>query len=216
MSAYSETSYAETRLFSNLSRTLPYHETDFTACGSRRQIESIYELPIVLIDRHLINLPHHGEPCNLAQDTIAAGRKPAGLTNIRLACRHRRNYRMAAALGAPTHKANKTKPTTSKPLSRRGRRPLGQRLSDVRRLNHKSYRTAHPHTTQWPEMRTIITHFKPYHIFYSVADTQDPHCHGTRWFSGTYSQQDMRLQGSCYKATVRRRTLRLENGSALI
>lgn len=130
-----QTSYAETRLFFDLSRTLPYHQTDLAACGCRRQIASIYELLIDLIDRYLINLPHYGEPCNLAPDTAAAGRKPAGSTNHRLACRHRRNYRTTAAQGALTNMVNKAKPTISKQFSRRGRRPLGRRLSDVRRLN---------------------------------------------------------------------------------
>jgi hypothetical protein len=76
--ADAETSYAETRLFSDLSRTFLYHQTDLVASGSRRQIASIYELPIDLIDRQLINLPHYGKSCTLAPDTIAAGRKPAG------------------------------------------------------------------------------------------------------------------------------------------
>jgi len=128
--------YAETRFFSDLSRTLPYHQTDFAACGSRRQIALIYEMSIDLIDRHLINLQHYGRPCTLTPDTIAAGRKPAGSTNSRPACRHRRNYHGRAAPGAPTHMANKAKFTRSKLFRRRGRRSLGRRLSDDRMPNN--------------------------------------------------------------------------------
>ena len=151
--------------FFDLSRTLPYHQTDFAACGSRRQIALIYELPIDLIDKHLIGLPHYGNPCTLAPDTTAAGRKPAGSTNHRLACRHRRNYHRKAAPDALAHMANMAKHTKSKPFRRRGRRPLGRRLSDVRILNRKPYRIAHPHTTQWPEMRITIILSNHYHIF---------------------------------------------------
>ena len=109
----------------------PVPPSDLTARGSRRQIASIYSLPIDLIDRHLIHQPYNRKPYSMAPDTIVVERKPVDLTNSRIACRHSPTSHRRAAQGAPTHTTTKANPNTSKQFNRRGRHPLSRRLSDT-------------------------------------------------------------------------------------
>ncbi len=90
------------------------------ACGCRRQISLIYELPTELIDNHLTNLPHYGRPCTQAPHTIAAERKPASYQNSRVATHRRTKIDKIKAPHNTKLKANMTTTVPIKHISRRG------------------------------------------------------------------------------------------------
>jgi len=117
-----DTSYAESRLFFSFLKYTPIPQTNHAARGSRRQITSIYELPINSIDKHLIYLSHYGEPCNLAPRTTVAERKPVDLTNRRMITRHRKTFNRIASKITTLHRAIRAEASTTKRKNQRGLR----------------------------------------------------------------------------------------------
>ena len=163
-------------------RLIPYTpvpSTSLAACGSRRQITLIYELPTELIDNHLTDLPHYGRPCTQAPHTIAVERKPAGYKNSRMATRRRTKIDRITAPHIIKPKGKRTKTAPKSHISRRGQSSTGRRLSDTRRHN-KSYSLEIPHTTQWHRTRDAHSHSSTSHTYSSHVDTQDLTCYRMR------------------------------------